>query len=400
MNSRKVVIVVFMISAIINNVCKAQQSTSSHIKYSVIMPNNYQSQGKSYPLIVCYKSQDTDSLLQKYATNKQSIVLQFESVNDTNLEADSLKAVIQKLIHEFSVAKDKIYLLGINENIYKTAELRDILNYYFAATAYITNSTQIYTLLKDGLKLNNSVKIYLFNVIDDSGLETANQLFLQNYSWTVALNKISEDAVKLNFENSDDKHQKYQLSFGYGTFNFFNFVKSGQGTLLEIPKTLNASEVSIAKYFSKSLSAKISLGILVKKIAPPRPDIFSVINGADIDVKGGGILLMPISIGMDYYFLKNRFRPYSGFSIGMVPAKYKYVEATGNLSNGINRNESEFNSNTSFVELSSGFTYRFGKNVQLGLSCDYVRSKEFDINFGAYNTLGGLKIATLFAIMF
>ena len=227
MNSRKVVIVVFMISAIINNVCKAQQSTSSHIKYSVIMPNNYRSQGKSYPLIVCYKSQDTDSLLQKYATNKQSIVLQFESVNDTNLEADSLKAVIQKLIHEFSVAKDKIYLLGINENISKTAELRDILNYYFAATAYITNSTQIFTLLKDGLKLNNSVKIYLFDAIDDSGLETANQLFLQNYSWTVALNKISEDAIKLNFDNSDDKHQKYQLSFGYGTFNFFNFVKNG-----------------------------------------------------------------------------------------------------------------------------------------------------------------------------
>lgn len=399
MDPKKIVLVVFMLTAFMN-ICEAQQSAAGDKKYSMIIPDNYQGQGKSYPLIVCYKNQATDSLLQQFATDKQSIILQLESATDTTLEVDSLKAIIQKIMHEFTVARDKIYLLGINQNIRKTAALRDLLNYYFAATAYITSNQQTYTILKDSLQLYNSVKLYFFDAIDDNALDTAYQLFLQNYLWAASVDKISEDAIKLSFNKSNDKDRKNRLSLSYGVWRFNHSAKSSEESLIEIPQSMGAWELSFARYLSTSLSVNIHLGIMVKKIEPPRPDIFSVINGADIDVEGGGIFLMPISVGMDYYFLKQRFRPYAGFGVGIVPARYTYVEASGNITNGINRNEFDFKSNAAFVELSSGFIYRTGKNVQLGVNCDYLQSEDFDENIGGYQAYNGFKISGIFSVVF
>ena len=183
-------------------------------------------------------------------------------------------------------------------------------------------------------------------------------------------------------------------------FYFNNSAKSKEKSILEFPKNMGVWNLSCARYLSEHLSVNANFGVLIKKIEPPRPDVFSVINGANIDVEGGGLFLIPISFGMDYYFLKQRFRPYAGFSIGIVPAKYKYIEASGNISNGINRNEFEFNSNATFVELSSGFIYRTGKNVQLGLNCDYLQSKDFNENIGGYKAYNGFKISVIFSVVF
>lgn len=103
---------------------------------------------------------------------------------------------------------------------------------------------------------------------------------------------------------------------------------------------------------------------------------------------------------MDSYFLKKSFRPFAGFSVGIVPTMYKYVEAKGNISNGIIRNEIEFNSNAPFVEISTGFMYRTGKNIQMGLNADYNQSKEFNKNIGGYRAFSGFKLSVLFSVMF
>lgn len=225
--------------------------------------------------------------------------------------------------------------------------------------------------------------------------------YAQNYEWEIDKQKGKEQEKKRELD-SLLVHLKnnWQLSISYGQFYFENSAKSKESSILEFPKNMNALNLSGTRYLSERLSVNANFGLLIKKIVPPRPDIFSVINGANIEIEGGGIVLLPISLGLDYFFLKQRFRPYAGFGVGAVLARNKYVEASGNLSNGINRDEYEFSSSATFVELSSGFIYRTGEKVQLGLNCDYLRSKGFSENIGGYKAYNGIKIAALLAVVF
>ncbi|MDX1904534.1 MAG: hypothetical protein SFU27_10285, partial [Thermonemataceae bacterium] len=275
--------------------------------------------------------------------------------------------------------------------------------YYFAATAYITSNQHTYTLLKNSLKLYSSVELYYFYAIDHSAIDKVHKLFLQNYLWTFDVKKISEDAIKLNFDNPDDKKDdksNWQLSLSYGRWYFDNSAISEKESFLEFPRNMGAWNLSCARFLSENLSVNVNLGMLIKTIKPPRPSVSSVFGGANVEVEGGGIFLVPISIGMDYFFTKQRFRPYGGFGFGIVPATYKYIEASGNLANGINRNEYKFKSNAPFAELSAGFMYNTGENFHLGLNFDYIQSKDFTENIGGYNTYNGFKIAVLFSFVF
>lgn len=394
------IILLVLLSVPLCNISNAQESNVLADKYSVTIPDNYQNQGKSYSLIVHYKDKAIESLLQQYANTNQTIILQLNDSAVSTWVPDTLKVIIQQTIHDFSIARDKIYLLGMNENIEKTVEMCKSLNYYFAATTYITSNERTFNFFKDRLKLNDSVKLYFFDAIDLNVLGTIHQHFLDNYLWAIDVKKVSEDAIRFNFDKSNDKENKNQLSLSYGQWCFDNAVKSNNNTLLEIPNNMGFWNLSFARYLTKSLTVKCKVGIITKKIEPPRPDFFSVINGVNVNIEGGGILLMPISVGMDSYFLKKRFRPFAGFSVGIVPTMYKYVEAKGNISYGIIRNEIEFNSNAPFVEISTGFIYRTGKNIQMGLNADYNQSKEFNENIGGYRAFSGFKISMLFSVMF
>lgn len=225
--------------------------------------------------------------------------------------------------------------------------------------------------------------------------------YAQNYEWEIDKQKRKEQEKKRELD-SLLVHLKnnWQMSISYGQLYFDNSAKSKESSLLEFPKNMGALNLSCAKFLSERLSVNVDLGILIKKIQPPPPSVYSILNGAKVEAEGGGIFLMPISIGMDFFFLKQRFRPYTGLSVGVVPAKYKYIEASGNISNGINRDEYEYNSNATFVELSSGFVYRTGEKVQLGLNCDYLQSKDFSENIGGYKAYNGVKISVLFSVVF
>lgn len=232
-------------------------------------------------------------------------------------------------------------------------------------------------------------------------VHVGNLLNAQHYEWQIDKEKRIEQEKKLELD-SLLVHLKnnWQLSLGYGQFYLENSAKSKENAILEFPKNMNAWNLSFARYLSEHLSVNANCGLLIKKIEPPRPDIFSVINGANIDIEGGGFIFIPISVGMDYFFLKQRLRPYAGLGVGAVLAREKYVEASGSLSNGINRDEYEFSSRSTFIELSSGFIYRTGEKVQLGLNCDYLRSKNFGESVGGYQAYNGIKIAALLAIVF
>ncbi|NJL75043.1 MAG: hypothetical protein HC892_08405 [Saprospiraceae bacterium] len=209
----------------------------------------------------------------------------------------------------------------------------------------------------------NSLKVLLLKItIIAIIVPSGSLLYAQNYEWEIDKIKRREqeekqelDSVLVHLKNN------WQLSLGYGRWRFDNSTQSKEISFLEFPKNMGAWNLSAARYLSEQLSVNANLGILIKIVKPPRPDVFSILSGDEVEIEGGGIILMPISVGMDYFFLKQRFRPYAGFGVGTVLARYQYVEASGNLSNGINKNERKFNSNAPLVELSSGFIYRTGK---------------------------------------
>jgi hypothetical protein len=399
MNKKQIVLIVFIMVSI-SNLIKAQPNLAENRKYSVIMPDDYQSAGKKYTLVVCYQNQSTDSLFQHYATHAQTIILQLYNTPGLIWNPDSLKAVIQRTIHPFSVARDKIYLLGVNENIDKTLEIHSAMDYYFAATAYITSKPKTYTLLSDNFKLNNSIKLYLVDSIDHNALNIAHQQFLKHYLWSLNLEKMSVDAIKLKVVNVQEDKHNWQISLSYGQWHFANSAKAREKAILDFPQTIGVWNLSCAKVLSEHISVNAKWGVLFKKIEPPGLNLFSILAGDSVDIEGGGIFFMPMSIGMDYSFLKNRFRPYAGFGFGVVPARYKFIEGAGNLFNGISRNERDFKSNAPFVELSAGFVYRPGKNIQWGLNGDYVRSREYSENIGGYKAFNGFKMSVVFSVVF
>ncbi len=397
---RKQIVLIVLILTSISNIIKAQQNNVIYKKYSVIIPNEYQHSGKSYPLIVCFQNQHTDSLYQHYAKQTQTIILQLHNSPGIIWETDSLKAIIQRTIYVFSVAKDKIYLLGLNDNIPKTSDIYAAMDYYFAATAFITSNPNTYKLLQDELKLNNSIKPYLFDSIDHNALSVAHQQFQKHYLWGFNMEKMSEDANKLKVVRVQEDKHNWQISLSHGQWYFANSAKARERAILDFPQKIGAWNLSFAKILSDHVSVNANLGVLFKKIEPKGLNLFSILAGDSVDVEGGGIFFTPMSIGMNYSFLKNRFRPYAGFGLGVVPARYKFIEGAGNLSNGINRNERNFKSNAPFVELSAGFFYSPGKNIQWGLSGDYVSSKEFIENIGGYKAFNGFKVSAIFSIAF
>jgi hypothetical protein len=396
--NRKQVVLIVMIIAGISNPIMAQSNHGVDIKYSVTRPDDFQPVGKSYPLIVCYQNQSTDSLFQHFAKQAQTIILQIDNTPGITWNPDSLKAVIQRIMYAFPVAKDKIYLLGVNENIDKTSEIQAAMDYYFAATAYITSNPNTYTLLSNNLQLNNSIKLYLVDSIDHNALNIAHQQFLKHYLWAFNMEKMSVDAIKLKVVSVQEDKYNWQISLSYGQWYFANSAKAREKAILDFPQKMGVWNLSFARVLSEHISVNANWGVLLKKIEPPGLNIFSILAGDSVDIEGCGIFFMPISVGMDYFFLKKRFRPYAGIGFGIVPARYKFIEGAGSLSNGINRNERDFKSNAPFVELSAGFVYRPGKNIQWGLNGDYVRSREFSENIGGYKAFNGFKVSAVFSV--
>lgn len=240
--------------------------------------------------------------------------------------------------------------------------------------------------------------VFVFIVM---GLVSNNTMFGQTYESPVERfnrreqeKKREHDSLMVHLKNN------WQISLSYGQWNFNNSTKSNDETILDFPKNMGSWNLSLARYFSESISINANVGIQIKKLEPDQPDFYTILNGGDIDIKGGGLTLFPLSIGMDYFFMKQRFRPFLGVGIGSVSAKSKYIEASGNINDGINKDELEFSSKAPFVELSSGFVYRTGENVQLGLNCDYVHSKDFGENIGGFKSYSGLKISVIFSIVF
>jgi hypothetical protein len=101
----------------------AQETIQYSEDYSIILPSDYPKEGKEYPLIVCYKNQSFDSLLQSFATKNQLIILQLNFPSDSAFESETKRIIINTRA-DYSIYRDKIFLIGINQNIRETVKLK------------------------------------------------------------------------------------------------------------------------------------------------------------------------------------------------------------------------------------------------------------------------------------
>jgi len=249
------------------------------------------------------------------------------------------------------------------------------------------------------MKKNKYMSIFLALIItvlvsNDTMMAQNYELPIERFNRREQEKKRELDSMMVHLKNN------WQISLSYGQWYFNNSEKSNDETILDFPKNMGSWNLSLARYISESISANANIGIQLKKIEPDKPDFSSILNGDDIDIKGGGLTFIPFSVGIDYFFIIQKFRPFLGVDIGSVSAKSKLIKASGNINDGINTDELKLSSNAPFVEISSGFIYRTGENVQFGLNCDYVHSKDFGENIGGYKSYTGLKISGVFSIIF
>jgi hypothetical protein len=222
--------------------------------------------------------------------------------------------------------------------------------------------------------------------------------FLQEFRlWGIDIEKITNDA---SIFYPPKNESKWQISLSYGQWYFNNSAISNDETILDFPNKMGTWNFSLARYLSEFISVNANIGVQIKKIEPEQPDFSSIINGDDIEIEGGGLNLLPLSVGLNYFIMKRQFRPYFGVGIGSVYAKSKFIEASGNMIDGIDKDELQFSSKAPFLEISSGFVYRTGKNVQFGLNGAYIQSKDFSENVAGFKNYSGIKISGVFSVVF
>jgi hypothetical protein len=202
------------------------------------------------------------------------------------------------------------------------------------------------------------------------------------------------DSLMIHLKNN------WEISLSYGQWYFSNNSKSTEDELFFLSQSMGLWNLSIARYFSESIRANINVGLQMEKFEPEQINFSSILSGGNIEVEGGAVLYIPLSIGLDYLFLKERFRPYAGLRVGNVIARSKYITGSGNITTGIDQDEFEFSGNAPFYTVKSGFIYRTGKHVQLGLNIDYAISRSFEEKVGGYSRYHGFIVAGSFSIVF
>ena len=232
-------------------------------------------------------------------------------------------------------------------------------------------------------------------------LSSLNNISLaQNSQWEFERSK-SREEVKQNTRDSlmISLKSKWQLSFSYGQWFAMANSRTSDVFNLDVPKNMSLWRISLSRFFSETISLNANFGIQIRKVEPEQPDIFSVINGADIDIEGGGVNFIPITIGANYYLRKKQFRPYIGLGLGVISARSKIISGTGNISNGINQSEYSSMGKSLMFELGSGLLYRIEEHIQFEINFKYSHSGRFENNVFGFNSYRGLNSSIVLHIV-
>jgi hypothetical protein len=226
-------------------------------------------------------------------------------------------------------------------------------------------------------------------------------LYSQEREWALDIIERQEqekqkekDSLMIHIKNN------WEISLSYGKWYFNKNSKSTEDELFFLSQSMGLWNLSIARNFTESIRVNVNVGIQMEKFEPEEINFSSILSGGNIDIDGGAVLFIPLSFGLDYFFLKERFRPYAGLRVGNVAARSKYIIGSGNITTGIDQDEYEFSGNAPMYKVTSGFIYRTGIHVQLGANIDYANSRSFEEKVGGYSRYHGFIIAGSFSIIF
>lgn len=186
---------------------------------------------------------------------------------------------------------------------------------------------------------------------------------------------------------------KWELSAGYGRWYFSAASKSGNPDELFYLPNMGTGIFSAAWHFHEKLAVGLSVGYQKTEDVPPGPGLITIITGQNIEIEGSGGGFVPTELGLKYYFIAGRLRPFARVSGGLVRGKSQYTKVEGDIFNGITRADFVFSATAPLAGISSGVDYRLGNHFMLELGLKYSHSGKFDSVIGGYERYSGFAVS-------
>ncbi len=186
---------------------------------------------------------------------------------------------------------------------------------------------------------------------------------------------------------------KWELSAGYGRWYFSAAAKSGNPDEPFYLSNMGIGIFSAAWHFHEKLAADLSVGYQQKKDVPPGPGLLTVISGQNIDIEGSGGGFVPVELGLKYYFIAGRLRPFARLSGGLVKGESQFTQVEGNIYDGITRTDFNFKTKAPLAGIAAGIDYRLDSSFMLGLDMKYHHSGKFDNVIGGYERYSGFSVS-------
>ncbi|MCI4666754.1 MAG: hypothetical protein MRZ79_01235 [Bacteroidia bacterium] len=228
-----------------------------------------------------------------------------------------------------------------------------------------------------------------------------NSLPAQDYEWEISrLEK--QRLARMEGKDSTWKHLKghFELGLSYGQAFLAEAAKSQEPEPYILPSRMGAWRFHLNWFPKERLGTDFSIGILTSRDEPPTPNFSSVLGGEEFEAEGSGAGYIPIELGVKYFILKRKFRPYVKVSGGIIIANSRYILVEGNIVDGISRSDSQSRASSWMTGVHSGFNYRLGDRVNLGCELSYSYSGAYGEVLGGYSRFEALGIQTGLSFIF
>lgn len=255
-------------------------------------------------------------------------------------------------------------------------------------------------IIMAGIQLYVSIMIHYKLLLVFFAILISQSCFAQG-QWTEYEKAMERERTHKKKQDSLLRHlnKKFQISVQYGKMIPNKNVK-GSKSLFYFPTGMACWSLGLSWNFTEQYAVLLSGSILYEIDMPQNSSMLSIINGNEIEIEGGGGLIVPVKLGLKYYYNKGRLRPYSTAQIGFVYAKSKYKEVLGNINDGVDQIEIIASDLKPLINFNSGIDYRLRKKVSIGVGIDYYKSLKYEEAIGGYNEFNGFIISSKIAILF
>jgi len=223
----------------------------------------------------------------------------------------------------------------------------------------------------------------------------------QDYEWEYdKLKKRGEAMEQARDSMLNHLEGKWAIRLSYGSSFFSNGVKSQGEQPFVIPNYLSLWQLTGSWHFRERLALDFSIGLQFKKVVQGNSSILTILSGEEVRIEGGGAVFIPVELGLKYYWMEGRFRPFTGVGLGALPARSQFKIAEGNLNDGIDREDDSIQEQSGFGRISVGFDHRLSPNWNLNFFYTKRLSRAFSRSIAGYDRYSLHEIGLGFTILF